>query len=52
MMRRARYAVCDFLTAWLLKLLRVLNPYKDNGLSQQLHDIADEYDTRPTGEWR
>lgn len=26
--------------------------YKDRGLSRRLHDLADQYDPRPTGEWQ
>ena len=42
----------DKLTRMLLWLLLKLNPSKDRCLSVRLHDIADQYDTRPTGQWR
>ncbi len=42
----------DLLTALCVYLIRRLNPYKDNQLARRLHSVADEYDSRPTGEWR
>lgn len=40
------------LTAVLLWALRKVNPHKDNRLAHKLHDMADQYDTRPTGAWQ
>ncbi len=44
------------ITRWctdaLLYLVGVLNPNKDEGLSYKLHNIADTYAKRPTGDWR
>jgi hypothetical protein len=39
------------MTNLLLFLLVLLNSKKDTGLSQNLHALADMYDTRPTGAW-
>jgi len=40
------------LTDLLLFLVRRINRYKDRCLSKRLHDIADQYDPFPTGEWK
>lgn len=40
------------LTRALLRGVEKLNPNKDEGLSVFLHDMADEYARRPTGEWK
>lgn len=42
----------DLATALLVYFIKCLNPYKDRRLSRKLHNLADEYNTRPTGEWR
>lgn len=36
----------------IIKLLLQVNQHKNNALARRLHNIADEYDTRPTGRWR
>ncbi len=41
----------DTLTDVLLWMLQRLNKYKSRTLSFRLHNIADRYDTRPTGQW-
>lgn len=38
----------DVATDVLLWLVRKLNPSRDRALSWRLHDMADEYDTRPS----
>jgi len=43
-----RESIADF-AMWLI---RWTNRGKDRMLSRRLHDLADTYDTRPTGEWR
>jgi len=43
--------VTGHVTVLLLQIIKLLNPSKDRSLSFRLHGIADEYDTRPTGEW-
>lgn len=50
-LRYVRYWIADRVTPALIHLIQVLNPSADNKLSRQLHQVADEYDTRPTGEW-
>lgn len=35
----------------LLRLIQLVEPCRNRGLSREMHDIADRYDTRPTGEW-
>ena len=52
MSHEAREKVWGLLTEFLVWLIRCVNPSKDNVLSRRLHDVADEYDTRPTGQWR
>ena len=43
---------CNYnLTSWTIWLIKIVNPYKDRMLSNRLHDLADWYDPRPTGEW-
>ena len=44
--------VRSHLTDFLLWSLRRVNRYKDRCLARRLHNIADEYDPRPTGEWQ
>jgi hypothetical protein len=39
-------------TRVLLFILQKINPHKDRTLAWRLHDIADQYDTRPSGQWR
>lgn len=47
----ARERLRRMLTDAAVWAIRRLNPSKDNGLSMRLHDLADQYDTRPTGQW-
>lgn len=34
-----------------VRFLRLTNRCKDEALSMYLHDVADEYARRPTGQW-
>lgn len=47
-----KYSARIKLTDLLIYLIKKLNPYKDPSLSRKLHDVADEYDKNPTGEWK
>ena len=41
----------DHAIKFLLWALGRIEPCKNNTLSYQLHKIADQYDTMPTGKW-
>lgn len=47
-----RFRLQPPVTDVILKLLLQVNQSKDRSLSWRLHNIADEYDPRPTGQWR
>ena len=39
-------------TKFLLWFIQKINKSKDRSLAMELHDLADQYDPRPTGEWQ
>ena len=46
-----KFRIIEKTTDFLMWLIHILNRYKDRNLSVRLHDLADNYDTRPTGQW-
>jgi hypothetical protein len=42
----------DKLTNSAIHIVTLLNRYKDRSLAFRLHDLADQYDPRPTGQWQ
>lgn len=40
-----------YITLLLIKGIQIVNQHKDEHLSFILHDVADKYARRPTGEW-
>jgi len=49
--RDIRFAITDRITIMLIGMIKIINPYKNNSLSYELHTVADMYDTRPEGCW-
>lgn len=41
------YPVSTWVTNMLLHAIEFINPYKDRGLAQELHQMAELYDPRP-----
>lgn len=39
------------ITSVLIRAIRAVNRHKNRSLAWELHDLADEYDPRPTGKW-
>lgn len=48
---RRNELVFGTMTVLGVKMIEYANPTKDRALSYWLHNLADQYDTRPTGQW-
>jgi hypothetical protein len=41
----------DYIAYGCIWLMQKLKPYRDESFAYKLHDIADQYTRRPTGQW-